>query len=116
LPIAILGVAVGEHGLHSDFGTGLALSLIAFLAVCALEWSRSIQFETRHLHESPDFWLNQEARVRPRLFWGHAVLLSLGIGAMVVGAVRGDGVVAGAGLGCAFCGGAVVALMWGKVP
>src|SRR4051812_927958 len=68
LPSVMLAIAVDRHGVHSDFGTGLGLSLIACLLMGAIAWSWSIYFESHHLHETPEFWVQQEAKIRPRMF------------------------------------------------
>jgi hypothetical protein len=81
-----------------------------------LGWWRSIYFESRHLFESAEFWIDQEARVRPRAFVASIIVFSVSVVVGVAGILAADSFLAGFVLGPASLGAIIVCVMWGKVP
>ena len=108
-----MGLATDSPGSFA-FGFWIGL-LLAALGMCA-GWLRSIVFESQHLGESAEFWVRQEAKVRPRMFVACALVAALGVVGLAVAGASASASMAGFWIAPTFVAGSVVLLMWGKVP
>jgi hypothetical protein len=111
--LSILGI-FARHAW--DFGAGVWAGVLIAAAFNGLAWSRSIAFESRHLSEGADFWVEREALVRPRFFYGSVVAAALFLCGLVLAVSIGAHFAAGMCLPLAFTSTAFVMLLWGKVP
>ena len=67
---------------HVRFAVGVYIGIVVAATCIGIAYLRSLVFESRHLGESADFWLSQEAKVRPRAFY--SCLLLAGVGTLIV--------------------------------
>ena len=117
---ALVPAAIAVYGIlanpHVSFGLGVYVGVLIAASAMALGWLRSIAFESRHPDESAEFWLDQEAKIRPRMFRVCALLAAFGVLGLVAALVADATFIAGLLLAPTFVAASTVALLWGKVP
>ena len=111
--VAVYGILANPH---VSFGFGVYVGVLNAASAMALGWLRSMAFESRHPDEPAEFWLHQEAKIRPRMFIVCAVLAALGALGLGAALAADATFIAGLLLAPTFIAASTVALMWGKVP
>ena len=121
--IVLLAVAPGALAVffiasdpHVRFALGFYIGLLLVSCYIGVAWLRSMVYTGRHLDESADFWLAHEAQTRPRAFYVHSALATLGTFVLILALAEDATFVAGLCLAPTYVSASVVALMWGKVP
>jgi 4-hydroxybenzoate polyprenyltransferase len=110
--LGIFGAATHANGLVRGVWLGLVLAGVA-TTTC---WVWSLAFETAHPHESAEFWLRHEAKIRPRFFRGSAMTVVVGVVVLTLAAAAHWPMLAGLAVAPTVTAACVVVLMWGKVP